>query len=218
MGVLAAVGIGLSVAQGISGIVGANNAKKAAKKEYKRQVKQTEKIFNYNIEELTKTFINNTENNYSNIAIAMSELTSKYVTSKGESAFNSSTLGDASYSSAKTDLQTAIDNDYRDTMFGAEQLREYNETSLINNYVASQNNLILQKDATLNGLTDSYQSTVLQANQNALNSLIGAGSSIFGILENTGTSTTKSSATPGSVSNGSIPDFSAFQGLTLKYF
>lgn len=187
MSILAAVGIGLGALQIGSSIIGGNKKKKAAKKQYEKQKELAEKQFNFNLNEIKDTYVNNAENNYSNIALQMSALTKQFTSAASETKFNATVLsGGASFSSFQTDAENAISSEYKEQMFNLINLRDYNDITLRQNLETTAEQLQLDREAQIFGLKSSLASNLQAANQEQMQGVISGAASIFGTISNMG--------------------------------
>lgn len=197
--IMAAIGIGLGALQIGSSIIGGNKKKKAAKKQAEKQTELAEKQFNFNLTELKDTYVNNAENNYSNIALEMSALTKNFTTAASESKFNATILsGGASYSSNKTDTQNAITSEYKEQMFNLVNMRNYNDITLRQNLESSAEQLQLDREAQIYGIKSTLASTLQAANQEQMKGVISGAASIFSTVSNMGGTSTGLDRTSGS--------------------
>lgn len=184
MSVLAALGIGMSIAGGISGISGASKSKKAAKKMAGIQSELATKEYNLNLNILSENFVNNALVNFDNIAKQMANLTSQYTEARNNSLMSTASYfsGGASYNSNRENTIATLNLDYNSKIFEYNNLRVYNEETIKKQFSNDVLNLGAKYNNTMYNISANLYQTNQAADQAALNSLVGMGSSIFGIL------------------------------------
>lgn len=188
MSVLAALGIGFSVAGGVSGILGSHSAKKSAKKMAEYQSKLATQEYQTNLAILSENFVNNVLVNYDTIAKQMADLTSEYTQARSNSLMTTASYfsGGASYNSNRENTIATLNLDYNTKVFEYNNLRIYNEDTIKKQFSNSVLNLGNQYKNTMYNISAGLYQTEQAANQSALNSLVNMGANIFGILGYTG--------------------------------
>lgn len=188
MSVLAALGIGFSVAGGVSGILVSHSAKKSAKKMAEYQSGLATQEYQTNLETLSENFVNNVLVNYDTIAKQMADLTSEYTQARSDSLMATASYfsGGASYNSNRENTIATLNLDYNTKVFEYNNLRIYNEDTIKKQFSNSVLNLGNQYKNTMYNISAGLYQTEKAANQSALNSLVNMGANIFGILGYTG--------------------------------
>lgn len=185
MAIMSAIGIGLAGVQTASSIFGGNKKKKEAKKQAKKQQELAEKQFSFNLGALKEAYMNNAENNYSNIAMQMSSLTKEFTKLSSQASFNATVLsGGASYSSNKSDTKNAINSEYKEQMFNMVNLRDYQDITLRKDLYTSAEQLQLDREAQIYGTKSTLSNTIMKANQEQMSGVLQGATSIFNTVSN----------------------------------
>lgn len=188
MSVLAALGVGFSIAGGISGVLGSNKSKKEASKMANYQKDLATKEYNINLEILSDNFVNNALVNYDNIAKQMANLTSEYTQARNNALMSTASYfsGGASYNSNRENTISTLNSDYNTKVFEYNNLRIYNEDTIKKQFSNSVLNLGTQYKNTMYNISTGLYQAKQAANQSALNSMLNMGANIFGVLGYTG--------------------------------
>lgn len=184
MSVLTALGIGFSVAGGMSGILGSRNAKKSAKKMAGYQKELATQEYKMNLETLSENFVNNALVNYDTIAKQMADLTSQYTQVRSNSLMSTASYftGGAAYNSNRENTIATLNLDYNTKVFEYNNLRIYNEDTIKKQFSNSVLNLGSQYKNAMYSISAGLYQAEQAANQSALNSLVSMGTNIFGML------------------------------------
>lgn len=184
MSVLTALGIGMSVASGVSGILGSQKSKKEAKKMAGIQRELATREYNINLNILGENFVNNALVNFDSIARKMSDLTSQYTEARNNSLMATASYfsGGASYNSNRENTIATLNLDYNSKVFEYNNLRVYNEETIKKQFTNDVLNLGSRYNNTMYGISTNLYQANKAADQSALNSLLSAGASIFGML------------------------------------
>lgn len=184
MSVLTALGIGFSVAGGMSGILGSHSAKKSAKKMAGYQKQLATQEYKMNLEILSENFVNNALVNYDTIAKQMADLTSEYTQVRSNSLMSTASYftGGATYNSNRENTIATLNLDYNTKVFEYNNLRIYNEDTIKKQFSNSVLNLGSQYKNAMYSISAGLYQAEQAANQSALNSLVNMGANIFGML------------------------------------
>ena len=184
MSILAAVGIGMSIFSGVTGVIGGLNSKKEAKKMAKQQKAIAEHEYKINSEILANNFINNALVNYNEIAKQMSNLTTEYNHSRNNAimATQSYFTGGASFNSNRENTIAALNLDYNTKVFEYNNLRIYNEETLKKQFSSDMTNLVTKLNNSMYNIGSSLHQVQDANTQQIINSVANAGSGIFGML------------------------------------
>lgn len=184
MSILAAVGIGMSIFSGVTGVIGGINSKKEAKKMAKQQKAIAEHEYKINSEILANNFINNALVNYNEIAKQMSNLTTEYNHSRNNAIMSTQSYftGGASFNSNRENTIAALNLDYNTKVFEYNNLRIYNEETLKKQFSSDMTNLVTKLNNSMYNIGSSLHQVQGANTQQIINSVANAGSGIFGML------------------------------------
>lgn len=188
MSIMTAIGMGFSIAGGVSGILSSQSSKKAAKKMAGYQSGLATQEYQMNLEILSENFVNNAVVNYDTIAKQMADLTSEYTQARSNSLMATASYfsGGASYNSNRENTIATLNLDYNTKVFEYNNLRVYNEDTIKKQFSNSVLNLGSQYKNTMYSIAAGLYQAEQAANQAALNSLVNMGANIFGMLGYTG--------------------------------
>lgn len=188
MSIMTAIGMGFSIAGGVTSMLSSQKSKEAAKEMAKYQSELATQQYQTNLEILSENFVNNALINYDTIAKQMANLTSEYTQARNNSLMSTASYfsGGASYNSNRENTIATLNLDYNTKVFEYNNLRIYNEDTIKKQFSNSVLNLGTQYKNTMYNISAGLYQTEQAANQATLNSLVNMGANIFGILGYTG--------------------------------
>lgn len=184
MSILMAVGMGLSITQGVLGFSQAQKQKKQAKEQAKKQRELAKKEFKINSKILQENFVNNALVNYDTTAKKMGELTTNYTRARSEALVSTKSYfsGNVSFNSNRSDTENSLKMDFNTKVFEFINERDYNEETLKRDFKNNYLNLQTRYEQNLFGIDSAENNAKMASDQKSMNSILGTATNLVNMF------------------------------------